>query len=109
MHVAFAQFWRSQRFATTQAARDEVVELGRETIADGFKRIDALLRGREWFVGDRFSVADTYPLVFFRWGGLIGLDMSRFEDWSHHTRRMLNRPAVQRALSTEEIEIAVAS
>lgn len=109
VHVAFAQVWRSQRFATTQAARDEVVALGRETVADGFERINTLLRGREWLVGDRFSVADTYPLVFFRWGGLIGLDMRRFEDWSDHTKRMLARPAVQRALATEEIEILVAS
>ena len=32
--------------------------------------------------------------------------MSRYPNWTRHREKMLARPAVQRALATEEIEIA---
>jgi len=31
------------------------------------KQIDGMLSGRDWF-GDRYSVLDSYGLVFYAWG-----------------------------------------
>jgi glutathione S-transferase len=32
------------------------------------RELDALLAGREWVLGSRYSVADPYRLVIYGWG-----------------------------------------
>ncbi|HYD12190.1 MAG TPA: glutathione S-transferase N-terminal domain-containing protein [Allosphingosinicella sp.] len=105
VHIAFAQLWRAARFADGEAAREEVMASGRRAIAAYFAEIEALVPDGSWLVGGRYSIADPYLLVFYRWGGRIGLDMTAYPGWTAHKQAMLARPAVQRALATEEIEV----
>lgn len=104
VHVAFAQVWRAARFAESEAAREEVIAAGRRAIEGHFTELDGLAE-RDWVAG-AYSIADSYMLVFYRWGTRIGLDMGRYPAWVRHKDRMLARPAVQRALEREGIEIA---
>lgn len=106
VHVAFAQVWRAGRFADGEAAREDVIENGRRVVAAYFDEIETLVPGGDWLVGGRYSIADPYLLVFYRWGTRIGLDMTAYASWTMHKQAMLARPAVQRALATEEIEVA---
>lgn len=106
VHIAFAQIWRSERFADDEAARERVVAAGRRTVETYLDELETLSRDGGWIVADRYSIADPYMLVFYRWGARVGFDMSRYPNWNRHKAAMLARPAVQRALATEEIEIA---
>lgn len=106
VHIAFAQVWRAARFAAGDSARDEVIAAGRLAVDGYFAELEALVGDGGWAVGGRYSIADPYLLVFYRWGGRIGVDMSAYPGWSRHKEAMLARPAVQRALATEGIEIA---
>ncbi len=103
VHGAFAQVWRAARFAGSDSAQAEVVQYGRASIHDHFDEIEELASAGEWLVGDRFSIADPYLLVFYRWGTLIGLDMTQYGGWTEHKNRMIAREAVQRALAREGI------
>lgn len=103
VHTAFAQVWRASRFAATEAGQAEVAQYGRASILDHFDEIEELADAGEWLVGNRYSIADPYLLVFYRWGKLIGLDMTQYNAWTGHKDRMLARPAVQRALAREGI------
>ncbi|MGQ7830781.1 glutathione S-transferase family protein [Altererythrobacter sp. Z27] len=105
VHVAFAQLWRSERFASSQDARLEIEQDALETIRRHFDELEELAKAGDWLVGERFSIADPYMLVFYRWGGLVGIDMSQYPAWTAHKDRMLARPSVQRALATEELHI----
>ena len=40
------------------------------------------LSGEGWLAGGEFSGADSYALIFFRWGKRIGMDMGRFAQWA---------------------------
>ena len=106
VHIAFAQVWRAARFAEGDTAREEVIAAGRLAVDGYFAELERLVSDGGWVVGGRYSLADPYLLVFYRWGGRIGVDMTDYPGWSRHKDAMLARTAVQRALAREEIEIA---
>lgn len=68
---------------------------------DCFTLIERRLQTQPWWYGDRWSVMDTYLYwVFFRVEG-AGYDVGRFPAFVAHAARMVERPAVRRALEKE--------
>jgi glutathione S-transferase len=61
-----------------------------------------MLEGREWIMGNAFSVADGYALVFYGWGVRANLPMQDLANYTAWKDRMLKRPAVRRVLEREE-------
>ena len=104
--MAFSQFWRTQRFVTDEKFFPPIKEKGRENILENFAYIESRLAGRNWAVGNAYTAVDPYLLVFFRWGNRIGLDMrAGYHQWTAHAERVLQRPAVQRVLQQEGINV----
>ena len=101
VHPAVAQVWRTARFAESAAAQAEIQAAGKRSLLGYLEEIEAMAGRGQWFLGDRLSVADFYPVVFYRWGRRMELDMARYGAWSAHTARMLARPATQRVLPSE--------
>ena len=61
----------------------------------------SLLEG-PWVMGDDYTVADGYLIVFTRWARQAHiLDSARFPRLNDHLDRVQARPAVQRALTAE--------
>jgi glutathione S-transferase len=58
------------------------------------------LEGRE-FLLDRFSVADAYLVTSLNWAAPAGIDLGRWPVLAAYHRRVLERPAVARALGEE--------
>lgn len=101
LHIAYACYWRPERFLPAGADTAALVGHGRATIERMNAEVEERLVG-PWLLGERFSLADVYALPFFRWGNRIGLDMARAHSrWARWTARMLDRPAVQAALGAE--------
>ena len=82
------------------------VAADRERLRGLFGEIDALLAPGPWLLGDRYSLADPYPLTFRRWARRLELDVSEHRHWAEHMRRMVERPAVRRALAREGLDPA---
>lgn len=101
VHIAFAQIWRAGRFVKGEAHFSPVQARGKEAVAGFCDEIDRLFEGRDYLVGDAFTAADVYPLIFLRWANRVGIDTKAYTNWRGHGTRMLGRPAVQRALSRE--------
>jgi glutathione S-transferase len=80
------------------------VAADRERLRGLFGEIDALLAPGPWLLGDRYSLADPYPLTFRRWARRLELDVGEHRHWAEHSRRMVERPAVQRALAREGLD-----
>jgi glutathione S-transferase len=99
---------RAERYATSEAAKAEVVEKGRETCRELWGQIEARLGTGPWALGERYSVADPYLLVFWLWGrgDVLGFDMpGQFPSWTAQARRMAERPAVRRVLEREGLRL----
>lgn len=101
VHVAFAHARRASRWADNPASIEDMQKKMPETFAAGLNLIEnSMLRG-PWVLGDTYSVADAYLFTIFGWIDVAGLDANRFPKLSEHRERMLQRPAVQRAVAAE--------
>jgi glutathione S-transferase len=102
--VGYGLLWRTQRFAENAAFHPEMQHKARKNVLECNDFIEANLAGRAWAVGDRYSLADPFLLVFYIWAIYIGMDLRNHAAWTDHTRRILQRPAVSRAYAQEGLQ-----
>jgi glutathione S-transferase len=103
-YAGFGPIYRA-RAAGIERSQAEVAD-DRVRLRGLFHEIDALLAPGPWLLGDRYCLADPYPLTFRRWARRLELDVSEHRHWAEHSRRIVERPAVLRALAREGLEAA---
>ncbi len=105
VHPAFSHFWAPRRFTDEPSGEAGVRAKGLAAFHGHCREIDALLAGREWFLG-AFSTVDCYGFVFYGWGLRAGLPMRDLPNYTAHKDRMLARPTVRRVLEREGVGLA---
>jgi len=65
------------------------------------KWVDGELAGKQFLMGDSFSVADPYLFTVTNWAPLVGVDISGLAHLAAFRERMAARPAVQAAMKEE--------
>ena len=65
------------------------------------KWVDGELAGKQYLMGDDFSVADPYLFTVINWAPKVGMDISGFANLAAFRERMAARPAVQAAMKEE--------
>ncbi|TWO71079.1 glutathione transferase GstA [Caenimonas sedimenti] len=73
----------------------------------GLKRLawlDGELAGKDFLLGEHFSVADAYLYVVTRWAKPLGIDLGPYPNLVAHQERVGARPAVQEALKVEGLQ-----
>jgi glutathione S-transferase len=104
VHPAYAHVGRPERYSADPATFPALKEMGLKAFHLYLKQIDGMLAGREWFL-DGYSVIDPYGLVFYSWGVRRELPMPELKNYTAFKDRMLQRPAVGRALEDEKIKV----
>jgi len=104
VHIAFAQVWRGVRFTEDDRLWPALEDGGRKVLARQFDEIESLCVD-EWLVPGQFTAADSYALTFLRWARRIGFDLRRYPNWVALADRVVERPAVRRALDVEGLRI----
>ncbi len=74
----------------------------RETAQQAINLFDQRLAGKKFVLGERFSAADSYTLVFWRWAK--GLKLEPGAAHRHAAEQLLARPAVGRVLADEGLK-----
>lgn len=100
-HPAYAHYFRPERFAEGEACVAGVKTVGRKTFWDALSEVDSILKGKEWIMGNQYTVADPYALVFYGWGVRAELEMEKLAAYTAWKERMLKRPAVRKILESE--------
>ena len=90
------------RFTPDESTYEPLKIEGRKRFEANLRKVDAMLDGRDWLVGDRLSVADAYALVFYAWGVAGDYPMADLKSYKALARRMAERPGVQRAMAREK-------
>jgi glutathione S-transferase len=83
------------------ATPEEYKQLARARLAERLAWVDAQLEGRDYLMGETFTVADAYLFTVAGWGKYVGLDISSLARLSGYMGRVAARPAVQAALKAE--------
>ena len=65
------------------------------------KWVDGELAGKQYLMGDDFSVADPYLFTVTNWAPRIGMDITGFANLAAFRARMAARPAVRTAMKDE--------
>jgi glutathione S-transferase len=94
LHKVFAPLFR----ATTP---DEFVKITRENLANRFAYLDKHLAGRQYLMGDRFTVADAYCFTIVNWTRFKAIDLAPWPNLKAYMDRVAARPKVQEALKAE--------
>jgi glutathione S-transferase len=80
---------------------DEAKQVFRDKLTSRYKWIDGELNGKNYLMGEHFSVADAYFFTVTRWAEPLKLDLSAMPNVQAHHERVKQRPAVQAALKME--------
>jgi glutathione S-transferase len=83
------------------AMPDEAKALAREKLVSRFQWVDSQLAGRDYLMGDTFTVADAYLFTVAGWGRYVGVDVSGLAHVQAYLARVAARPAVQAAMKAE--------
>ena len=104
LHVNHAHGRRAERWADTDAGREDLKAKAPGNVADNYAFIESELLAGPWVMGEAFSVADAYLYTVSRWMGANGIDPVRFPRLREHQQRMQDRPAVQAVLEAEGLQ-----
>lgn len=102
--VGFAAFFRPQRFTVSEDADVHVgiKEQAKKALLASFKIVEDRLDGVH-AVGNKFTAADVYLLVFWRWAqSTFGLDLkAEFPKYCALTETVVKRESVVKAMREE--------
>lgn len=80
---------------------DSTRQAVKEKLKLRFADLEARLAGREWLVGDRFTVADAYAFTIMSWSPMVGLRLDACPNVVAWMARVRARPQVRAALAAE--------
>ena len=83
------------------ASSEDIKSAARERLSSRFEWIAAQMAGKQYLMGDSFTVPDAYLFTVTNWAKHVGLDLSKFANLQAFMARMAARPAVQAALEAE--------
>ena len=83
------------------AQPDEAKKIARDNLANRLKFVDEQLAGKQYLMGDDFSVADGYLFTVTNWAKPMQIDLSPYPNLLAYRERVAARPAVQAAMKAE--------
>ena len=76
-----------------------------EKLISRFKWVDGELEGKQFLMGDAFSVADPYLFTVTNWAPMVKVDLSGLANIAAFRQRMLARPSVVQAIKAEGLKV----
>jgi glutathione S-transferase len=83
------------------ATPDDVKTASKERVLGRLTWVDGELAGKQFLMGDGFTVADGYLFTVTGWSKHVGLDISALPNLGAYLGRVAARPAVQAAMKAE--------
>jgi glutathione S-transferase len=102
VHPAYQHYHRPERFADGEAAQASVKETGRKAFWAACQEIDSMFQGKDWIMGNQYTLVDPYALVFYGWAQRSGFPMSELRNYTAWRERIVKRPTVQKIMEKEQ-------
>ncbi len=83
------------------AIPEEVKALFRTKLGERFTWVDGQLAGKQYLMGEQFTVADGYLFTVSNWAKVTGVDISSYANLAAFRERVGARPAVVEAMKAE--------
>jgi glutathione S-transferase len=102
--TAFGALFRPARFTPDETLHAGIKEGAHANLSSHFVELDDLC-GDGWLAGDDYTAADSYAAVFYRWARAAKFDLSLYPRWAALVSRVVERPAVVRAIGHEGLKL----
>jgi glutathione S-transferase len=83
---------------------DEYKTIVRDNLFKRFDNLEAHLTGREYLVGNGFTVADAYAFTVLNWTHFVKIDLGKWPNLKAYYARIAARPKVQEAMKAEGLK-----
>ncbi|CAM8623435.1 Gst Glutathione S-transferase [Comamonadaceae bacterium] len=83
------------------AAPAETKEQSKQSLAKRLAWVDSELAGKDYLLGDQFTVADAYLFTVTNWARIVKVDISTYANLLAYRTRVSERPGVQAAMRAE--------
>ena len=83
------------------ATPEEVKTATKERLVKRLAWLEGQLEGKQYLMGEQFSVADGYLFTVTNWAQHLNVDLSPFPNLLAYRARVAARPAVQEAMKAE--------
>ncbi|MFC0140662.1 glutathione transferase GstA [Erwinia mallotivora] len=94
LHKTFSPLFRP-------ATPEDYKKVLRAQLEQKFGWVDSQLEGKQWLMGQHFTVADAYLFTVMRWASVVAVDLSAMTRLAAWSARVAERPAVSEALRAE--------
>jgi glutathione S-transferase len=91
----------SRRLLFRPATPEEFKKTSCEYLAQRLDWIHNRFAGKQYLIGDTFTVADAYMFTVLRWSPRVGIDLSKWSNVEAYLDRVAARPKVKEAMQAE--------
>ena len=105
VHVAHAHGRRGSRWADDVPAIEAMKQKVPATMTECAELIERKMLKGPWVMGEQYTICDPYLFTIASWFEGDGVDTAKLPGILEHRRRMLARPAVQKAVGAEGTQI----
>jgi glutathione S-transferase len=102
VHPSYQRAHRPERFAESEVAHAAVKENGKKSFWANLQEINSMIQGKEWIMGNEFTVVDGYALVFYGWGARGEFPMKELSAYTSWQERIMKRPTVKKVVEEEQ-------
>lgn len=81
----------------------EVKQIFRDKLAKRFDFLDQQLAGKDYLMGEQYTIADAYAYTILSWKDAVKIDMSQWKNLEAYVRRNASRDQVRDALHNEKL------
>ena len=79
----------------------EAKQVAKDKLLERLQFVDGELAGKQYLMGDDFTVADGYLFTVTNWAQPMQIDLSPYQNLTAYRQRVAARPAVQAAMKAE--------
>lgn len=76
---------------------EKIIENAKENLEKHLPVLEAALEGKEYLVGNKFTVAEINIITSLTYAGVIGFDLSKYKNITRWFQTHMNRPACKKA------------
>jgi glutathione S-transferase len=108
VHIAFRPVFRPERMVEDEGCIDGLRRVGIKAVTEALTQAEAKVGKGPYALGDTFSLCDGYLLVFYLWSKRNPFNSNNMPDFPalrSNAMKVLARPAVQRAMTAEGLQV----
>ena len=103
LQKSFGPLFQAESMTESKTAQAEIEKFALGKIHDLLKHIDQNLAGKDFIVGNQFTIADAYLFVVTGWCKWVDISIDQYRNLSSYRGRIYERPAVQKVLKIEDL------